>query len=269
METERSVHMKTKICNVCKIEKSETEYYKKGSGFQYRCKQCVKLHTKYEKCPNCTRQKRLNTSLCSICSRDSQREIYPQELIDQVINLYNSGLSTWKIAKQIGSYQMKIRRILSRSNIKLRENDFVNKGKYRENNPAWKGHGSIGGGFFAQIKNSANHRGIEFNISINLINELYKVQNGKCALSGLNITLPKSDEHQSTGNYTASLDRIDSLKGYTKDNIQWVHKWVNKMKQNLQEDEFLYLCNCIVDNNKDKIKNVDINTLTQSKRRNK
>lgn len=259
--------MKTKICNTCKVEKYESDFYKKGSGLQYRCKQCVKSHTKYEKCPNCNRQKRLDTKLCAICSRNSQREVYPQELIDQVINLYNSGLSTWKIADKLGSYQMKIRRILHRNNITLRDNDFVNNGKMRENNPAWKGYDLISGAFFQTIKNSANRRGIIFDIDIESINDLYKSQNGKCALSRLDIFLPTSDEHYSTGNYTASLDRIDSLKGYTIDNVQWVHKWINRMKQNLQENEFLYLCNCVVQNHPDKIINIDIKTLTQNKRR--
>ena len=261
--------MKTKICNLCNIEKPETEYYKKGSGLQYRCKSCAKSHIKYEKCPNCDRQKRLDTALCSICSKNSQREVYPQELIDQVISLYNSGLSTWKIADKIGSYQMKIRRILNRSNIKLRENDFVNNGKCREDNPAWKGYGSISGGLFANIKRGADTRGLLFEVDMEFLDDLFKQQDGKCALSGMDIILPKSDEHRVTGNSTASLDRIDSNRGYTKENVQWVHKWVNKMKQNLQKDEFLYLCKLIADNNKDKIEPVDIKTLAQNKRRNK
>ena len=37
---------------------------------------------------------------------------------------------------------------------------------------------------------------------------------------------------------TASLDRIDSSKGYTEDNIQWVHKDVNQMKMDLPEQRF-------------------------------
>ena len=261
--------MNTKICQVCKVEKDKSAFYKKGSGLQYRCKECVKIHIKYEKCPNCNRQKRLETQLCSTCSRKSQIEIYPQELIDEVVELYNSGLSTWKIADKIGSYQMKIRRILSRNNIQMRENDFINNGKCRANNPAWKGCGDISGALFRQIKNSADHRRIEFNITIDFINELYKTQNVKCALSGLEITLSKSDEHQKTGNYTASLDRINPDIGYVESNIQWIHKWVNRMKSNLQEDEFIYLCKKIVDNNKQEIKEVEITTLTQNKRRRK
>lgn len=259
--------MNTKVCQVCKIEKDKSDFYKKGSGLQYRCKECVKTHIKYEKCPNCNRQKRLDGKLCEICSRSSQREVYPQELIDQVINLYNSGLSTWKIADKIGSYQMKIRRILNRNNVQMRENDFINNGKCREQNPAWKGYGDISGGLFANIKRSADLRKLAFEIDMEFLDELFKIQNGKCVLSGIEITLPKSDEHRTTGESTASLDRIDSNVGYTKENVQWVHKRINIMKQNLQEDEFLYLCKLIVENNIDKIKEVSINSLIQNKRR--
>lgn len=46
---------------------------------------------------------------------------------------------------------------------------------------------------------------------------------------------------------TASIDRIDSSKGYTKDNIQWVHKNVNIMKMDQTMDQFLYICKKIVD----------------------
>lgn len=259
--------MKTKICNVCKIEKGVSEFYKKGSGLQYRCKQCVKNNTKYEKCPNCDRQKKLHTKLCRICSRNLQREVYPQELIDQVIDLYNSGLSTWKIADQIGSYQMKIIRILNRNNIQMRENDFVNNGKCREDNPAWKGYKNISGALFSNIKRAADSRQLTFEIDMEFLDNLFKIQNGKCALSGIEITLPRSDEHRITGESTASLDRIDSNIGYTKENVQWVHKRINIMKQNLQEDEFLYLCKLITENNIDRIKEVHINSLTQNKRR--
>ena len=36
-----------------------------------------------------------------------------------------------------------------------------------------------------------------------------------------------------------SLDRIDSSKGYTKDNIQWIHKDINKMKQTFTNSELI------------------------------
>ena len=42
---------------------------------------------------------------------------------------------------------------------------------------------------------------------------------------------------------TASLDRIDSSKGYTIDNVQWVHKKVNMMKKDMSDSEFIAWCN--------------------------
>jgi hypothetical protein len=46
---------------------------------------------------------------------------------------------------------------------------------------------------------------------------------------------------------TASLDRIDSSKGYSKDNVQWVHKRLNAVKQNLTPEEFLFWCIKVVE----------------------
>ena len=39
----------------------------------------------------------------------------------------------------------------------------------------------------------------------------------------------------------ASLDRIDSSKGYLVDNIEWVHKDVNKAKMALSKEDFLQM----------------------------
>ena len=49
---------------------------------------------------------------------------------------------------------------------------------------------------------------------------------------------------------TASLDRIDSKKAYTLDNVQWVHKTVNQMKWTLASKEFIEWCKTIAQNNK-------------------
>jgi len=46
---------------------------------------------------------------------------------------------------------------------------------------------------------------------------------------------------------TASLDRINSVRGYEPDNVQWVHKTVNFMKQALSDKELLEWCQKIVD----------------------
>lgn len=49
---------------------------------------------------------------------------------------------------------------------------------------------------------------------------------------------------------TASLDRIDSTKGYTLDNIQWVHKHINVMKMDLDQEYFIKLCKLVTKKSK-------------------
>lgn len=59
-----------------------------------------------------------------------------------------------------------------------------------------------------------------------------------CALSGLPITYKTKCHHK----MTASLDRIDSLKGYIKGNVRWIHKDINKTKMNMSDDKYIYYC---------------------------
>ena len=44
---------------------------------------------------------------------------------------------------------------------------------------------------------------------------------------------------------TASIDRIDSSAGYVAGNIQFVHKHINKMKNNLDEQCFIEMCKLV------------------------
>ena len=47
-----------------------------------------------------------------------------------------------------------------------------------------------------------------------------------------------------------SLDRIDSLKGYAIDNVQWVHKDINKMKNIHSQPAFINICKLVAMKNK-------------------
>lgn len=109
----------------------------------------------------------------------------------------------------------------------------------------WQGHGEISLRTWSHIKNQAADRDIPFEITIENAWEIFQEQNGICALTGWKISLlaPKT-------NYTAktaSLDRIDSKKGYLKDNVQWVHKDVNLMKSWFPNERFLDVCKAVSD----------------------
>lgn len=43
----------------------------------------------------------------------------------------------------------------------------------------------------------------------------------------------------------ASLDRKDSSVGYTKNNIQWVHKAINRLKTDFNQKKFIELCHLV------------------------
>lgn len=105
------------------------------------------------------------------------------------------------------------------------------KGKGRYN---WKGAGSVSGSYFNSIVRGATggkgRKPIEIDITVEYIADLLDNQKNKCKLSGLPI---------STKAGTASLDRIDSSKGYLVGNVQWLHKDINMMKRHYTEE---YLC---------------------------
>ncbi len=100
---------------------------------------------------------------------------------------------------------------------------------------------------FNRIKHGAKIRNLVFTITINDIQNLLEKQNYRCALSNIPI---KCGWYVNKKNInfiptTASLDRIDSKQGYTMDNIQWIHKDINKMKTNLDQKYFITLCSAI------------------------
>lgn len=116
-----------------------------------------------------------------------------------------------------------------------------------KNSKQYTGYEELNGKYWGVIRNRAERRGYELNIDIKFAWELYIKQNRKCALSGLPIKFAISNRKSSET--TASLDRIDSLKKYTEDNVQWVHKNVNIMKNVYNQEYFISLCKLIAENN--------------------
>lgn len=114
----------------------------------------------------------------------------------------------------------------------------------------WTGYKGLSGSSWNRIeRNSKNNRrekrrNLNFTITKEYVWNLFEAQHGKCALTGMDIIL---DVGSKTKNQTASLDRIDSSKGYVSGNVQWVHKDVNSMKMDFSERYFLELCRKVVE----------------------
>ena len=109
------------------------------------------------------------------------------------------------------------------------------KGCRGENRLTWRGYKEISGTFINQCKWNANKRNIVWGIDAEYLWLMWEKQQGRCAYSNIELNL----------NGTASVDRIDNTKGYVYNNVQWVHKDVNKMKTDFTEKRFLELCNLI------------------------
>jgi hypothetical protein len=119
------------------------------------------------------------------------------------------------------------------------------------NHKCWRGHGEISGKIFSHIKSHAIKRDQEFNITIEHIWNLFLHQDRKCALSGLPIRFSLSDKEHRKRLTTASLDRIDSNKGYIEGNVQWVHKDINWMKNDFDNQYFIEICKKVAQKNKE------------------
>jgi len=106
----------------------------------------------------------------------------------------------------------------------------------------WKGCGELSGTQWNSIKNASRRRSkiLEFEITIEYAWSLFLKQNRICALSGIELDFGKNITD--LNNRTASLDRIDSSKGYIEGNIQWVHKTINVMKMDLSDSVFISFC---------------------------
>jgi hypothetical protein len=108
-------------------------------------------------------------------------------------------------------------------------------------NILFKGHGQLSGCYWSRIMKGAVCRNLEWDLTIVQAWELFQKQGGKCAISGLEIKLV-TDYTRRHEEHTASLDRIENSKGYTLDNVQWVHRDINMMRRAMPLDYFKWLC---------------------------
>lgn len=219
--------MQTARCISCGEEKSVEDFSPK----RHQCKQCLnKIRTDWNK---------INPEKHRKYSRESYQK-YKKEINKrkrekyQKDHIYREKMKTWshrwleKQPKEI---------IISRNKQKY-QNYRENYIKKCRNNPIFVDKPQLW--HIAHVKNRAlfgkNRRKtpIEFNVTLD---DLCKVWTGKCAVSGIPLSLVRVKEMSPW--QTASLDRKDSDKGYTIDNIHWVHIFYNLTKGKRLDKDFL------------------------------
>jgi hypothetical protein len=216
-------------CNVCGIEKDKSEFYAETRKCKpcYRDKQKIYYRTKADTNGILSNNERRKQSLAQI-------EALGYTIISEI--------------KKDGKYQVKIRCIYcGKEVIKYRSKliDGTSKGCGCGKSKKRTGGKYISGTYMTRLRAGARHRGHDISISVEDLESILIRQNFKCALTGRDLKfgyIPREE-------YTLSVDRIDSDKGYTLDNIQIVHQMVNMCKQGYDQEEFIKMCKEIAERN--------------------
>lgn len=93
-------------------------------------------------------------------------------------------------------------------------------------------------------KARAKRQGWEHDLTIDFLVELWESQGGLCALTGRELEIRSTNERWKQD--LVSLDRVDSSKGYTTDNVWLVSQPVNYSKGVQTVDEFVEMCRQVI-----------------------
>src|SRR5579863_7043433 len=108
-----------------------------------------------------------------------------------------------------------------------RKRGLNNGGGFGPASHGWKGGRHTPLTHYNKFKRAAERRGIEWCLTIDDIDSLFDRQRGKCAMSGVELIFDFGHRNGGHENGNASLDRIDSKRGYHMDNVQLVTKDIN------------------------------------------
>ena len=98
------------------------------------------------------------------------------------------------------------------------------------------------------MKTRSKRKGLDFNLDKEYIEQLWDDCKGICSMTGVSM------KKNSTVNdpFVMSVDRINSKKGYTKDNVRLVSRWYNVSRNNYGDKLTIEMCHRVVKHIKQK-----------------
>lgn len=103
---------------------------------------------------------------------------------------------------------------------------------------------------YCNAKSRAKKKNKHFDITLDFLYSLLEKQEYKCLMTGIPLEASRGGKEP----YVVSIDRIDSSKGYTKDNIALVSTIYNICKNKYTIDNVVKMCKGFIKTN-----NIDIN----------
>ena len=97
----------------------------------------------------------------------------------------------------------------------------------------------------------SKEKNIYNDLTLDYLMYLWEKQKGLCALTGIPMTYKF---YEGRVNTNLSVDRIDSTKGYSKDNVQLVCMAANQMKNDLSMEEFMNMCEVVLALERERVK---------------
>ncbi len=171
--------------------------------------------------------------------RDLNNKVFGKLTVLKIVSSTRSGNKTWLCECKCGNIKIMTSDHLTRK-YKPVKSCGCNHYRTGKAHPNFTGLEEISSGWWYDhiLKERKTRRTkIEINITIKYAWDLWKKQKETCSLSGIKLKI-----HNNPKTNTASIDRIDSSKGYVKGNIQWVHKHINMMKRIYSQEYFIDMC---------------------------
>lgn len=183
---------------------------------------------------------------CTIITEEKSKEINDPNYLYKCkgcgIILHN-----FEYTRSVLKRESKGRRYVTRCKSCRREYHKTEKSKSRkrENAPKLRKKHRISSIYWSSVIN-ARAKGWEHSITREDLNEIFIIQNGLCYYT--NQPMLKDISLEEDNNESVSIDRFDTSKGYTKDNIVLCRWIVNKMKNDIKFEKFLQVVSQINNN---------------------
>jgi len=217
-----------KRCAKCGLEKPLTEFYRREmstDGRQGRCKECEKQR----------RKERYRKIEAADGLRDLEQRVRVLELRADL----HKGTKVCAKCVQVKPLEEfhRNKRLKDGRNSYCKSCTSCMTKTYRARTPGDRLALSLN-----TARTTSRRKGLPFTLVLEDVVSLWKAQQGLCAYSGVEMAYDGQG-----GPTSVSIDRVDSTKGYTKDNIVLACTQVNVMKRHLHLNDFVEWCKKVVD----------------------